>query len=151
MNNLTETIVQILFKLSELLTQMAIRIAAIETGMTNGRKAAREAQKAHATRLDEIHGDVREVKETLAKMVPVPVNTPTITPTNHPHWLTVLVQDQRVMGAIVTVLIALAGYLGHLQGRNSNNPTPEQTVLERNSASHNLYGEEARFAGRDGG
>lgn len=149
MNNLTETIVQILFKLSELLTQMAIRIAAIETGMTNGRKAAREAQKAHATRLDEIHGDVREVKETLAKMVPVPLNTPVTN--NHPHWLTVLVQDQRVMGAIVTVLIALAGYLGHLQGRNSNNTTPEQTVLERNSASHNLYSEEARFAGRDGG
>ena len=55
---------------------MAIRIAAIETGMTNGRKAAREAQKAHATRLDEIHGDVREVKGHSAKMVPVSVNTP---------------------------------------------------------------------------
>ena len=150
MNNLTETIVQILFKLSELLTQMAIRIAAIETGMTNGRKAAREAQKAHATRLDEIHGDVREVKETLAKMVPVSVNTPV--PTNQTHWLTLLVQDQRVMGAIVTVLIALAGYLGHLQGRNSNaNPTPEQTVLERNAGSLNLHSEGSKFAGRDGG
>lgn len=149
MNNLTETIVQILFKLSELLTQMAIRIAAIETGMTNGRKAAREAQKAHATRLDEIHGDVREVKETLAKMVPVSVNT-SVQPQT--HWLTVLVQDQRVMGAIVTVLIALAGYLGHLQGKNSNaNQQMEQTVLERNAGSLNLHSEGSKFAGRDGG
>lgn len=149
MNQFTETVVQILFKLSELLNQVAVRIAAIETGMANGRKAAREAQNKHSTRLDEIHGDVKEVKQSVAdlhKTLTVPVVVP-----NHPHWLTVLVQDQKVMGAIITVLCALAGYLGHLQGRNSNNPLPEQTVLEQNSSSNNLHGEQSRVAGRDGG
>ena len=147
MNQVTETVVQILFKLSELLTQMAVRIAAIETGMSNGRKAAREAQKVHSTRLDEIHGDVKEVKQSVAdlhKTLTVPV-----VPTSHPHWLTVLFQDQRVMTAIVAIMMGIAGYLGHLQGKNSQ--PPEQTVLEQNSSSNNLHGEQTRFARRDGG
>jgi hypothetical protein len=147
MNQITETVVQILFKLSELLNQIAVRIAAIETGMANGRKAARDAQTKHSTRLDEIHDDVKVVKQSvvdLHKTLTVPVVVPV-----HPHWLTVMFQDKQLMAAIVTVLIALAGYLGHLQGRNSQ--PPEQTVLEQNSASHNTHGDQSRVAGRDGG
>lgn len=147
MNQVTETVVQILFKLSELLNQIAVRIAAIETGMANGRKAARDAQTKHSTRLDEIHDDVKVVKQSvvdLHKTLTVPVVVPV-----HPHWLTVLFQDKQLMAAIVTVLVALAGYLGHLQGKNSQ--PPEQTVLEQNSSSHNTHDEQSRFAGRDGG
>lgn len=148
MNQVTETVVQILFKLSELLTQMAVRIAAIETGMTNGRKAAREAQNKHSTRLDEIHGDVKEVKQSVAdlqKTLSVPVVAP-----HPPHWLTVLFQDNQLKAAIITVLIALAGYLGHLQGRNSQENRTE-SVVDHGASSFNQHDEQSRVAGRDGG
>lgn len=148
MNQITETVVQILFKLSELLTQMAVRIAAIETGMTNGRKAAREAQKVHSTRLDEIHGDVKEVKQSVAdlhKTLSVPVVVP-----HTPHWLTVMFQDNQLKAAIITVLIALAGYLGHLQGKNSQENRAE-SVVDHGAGSFNQHDEQSRVAGRDGG
>ncbi len=148
MNQITETVVQILFKLSELLNQIAVRIAAIETGMANGRKAAREAQTKHSTRLDEIHDDVKVVKQSvvdLHKTLTVPVVVPV-----HPHWLTVMFQDKQLITAIVAILMALAGYLGHLQGRNSQPPTHE-TVVDHGASSFNLHDEQMRVAGRDGG
>lgn len=148
MNQITETVVQILFKLSELLNQIAVRIAAIETGMANGRKAAREAQKVHSTRLDEIHGDVKVVKQSvidLHKTLTVPTSLPV-----QPHWLTVLFQDNQLKAAIITVLIALAGYLGHLQGKNSQENRTE-SVVDHGASSFNQHDEQSQVAGRDGG